>query len=100
LPNLTAKEYLEPMPATIEDHERRIAALEKAQTATGENAIARLEQKVDAILPAVARTVAESEKRVTDVANAAVNRMVDILNERFDEVMEKLDRPKKRKAKK
>lgn len=101
------------MATTLEDHERRIAALEKAQTAAGENAIGRLERKLDAILPAVAGMIAESEKHVAErfdslgaaVAGlrtetnrlgtevvAAKDAMVDAMNMRFDEIMTKLDR--------
>jgi hypothetical protein len=80
--------------ATIEDLDRRVTALENAQTAKGENVIVRLEQKVDAVIPAVAGMVSESERRTGDRVSASERRMVDALNERFDAVMDALDKLK------
>jgi hypothetical protein len=42
------------MPLTLEDLDRRVSALELAQSARSENALARLEQKVDAFPRVVA----------------------------------------------
>jgi hypothetical protein len=99
------------MPSIVEDLDRRVTALELAQSARGENATARLEQKVEAFPRAVAELIAEkiaesedrlkevistsvqaSELRMRDTVSASERRMVDILNERFDAVMTALDR--------
>jgi hypothetical protein len=52
------------MPLTLEDLDRRVTALELAQSARGANAIARLEQKVDAFPRVMAEMIAESEQRM------------------------------------
>jgi hypothetical protein len=107
LPNRKIKGYSQAMALTLEDLDRRVAALEKA--AGSEKNVVR----------AVAEMVDESEKRVraemselraemsglrvemkaethrlTDVVSAAERRMVDTLNDRFDKVMVALDRLK------
>jgi hypothetical protein len=97
------------MALTLEDHERRIAALELAQSATGD-ALTRLDRKVDRLTARVdalhhvtaeliaesdqanARLIAESEQRLTDRIGATERRFTDLLNERFDAVMVALDR--------
>ncbi len=81
--------------ATLEDLDRRVTALEKA---------AETEKN---IVRAVAQIVAESEKRVradlkvdtqrletriVEEVSASEQRMVDLLNDRFDAVMAALDR--------
>jgi hypothetical protein len=87
------------MPVTIEDLDRRVAALELAQSARSENALVRLEQKVDAIPRAVAELVAASEQRtqaeigrLDDRIGVTERRFTDLLNERFDAIMTALDR--------
>jgi hypothetical protein len=52
------------MAPTLEDLDRRVTALELAQPARGENAIARIEQKVDALHRVTAELIAESEQRM------------------------------------
>jgi hypothetical protein len=108
------------MALTLEDHERRIAALELAQSATGD-ALTRLDRKVDRLTARVdalhhvtaeliaesdranAKLIAESEQRLTDRINSIEQRLTDrigsterrftdLLNERFDAVMVALDR--------
>jgi hypothetical protein len=49
---------------TLEDLDRRVTALELAQSARGENALVRIEQKVDALHRVTAELIAESEQRV------------------------------------
>jgi hypothetical protein len=82
------------MAATVEDLDRRVTALELAQSARGENALARLEGKVEALHRVTAEMIAESEQRLSDRINSTEGRFVDLLNERFDAVMAALDRPK------
>jgi hypothetical protein len=112
------------MAPTLEDLDRRVTALELAQSARSENAVARLEQKMDAFPHVVAETIAElrgemgakiaasedrlrgaisvsvdaSEKRMRaelrDRIGASEGRIVDTLNDRFDAVMTALERPK------
>jgi chromosome segregation ATPase len=97
------------MSPTLEDHERRISALELAQSATGD-ALARLDRKVDRVTARVdalhhvtAELIAESEQRLNERMSATEERLnnrmsatetrfVDLLNERFDAVMVALDR--------
>jgi hypothetical protein len=105
--------------ATIED---RVSRLELAQSATSD-ALARLDRKVDALdhkVDAMHRVIAESEqrlrtqistsidvsekrmreaisaieKRMREAINATERRFVDLLNDRFDQVMAALDRPR------
>jgi hypothetical protein len=52
------------MAPTLEDLDRRVTALELAQSARSENAIARLEQKVDSFPCVMAEMIAESEQRM------------------------------------
>jgi hypothetical protein len=91
------------MAPTLEDLDRRVTALELAQSAKGENAIARLEQKVDAIPRVTAELIAELraemraemnaiEQRLSDRIGTTERRFTDLLNERFDAVMTALDR--------
>jgi hypothetical protein len=86
------------MALTLEDHERRIAALELAQVATGDT-ITRLDRKVDRLTARVdalhhvtAELIAESEQRLSDRISSSERRFTDLLNERFDAVMVALDR--------
>jgi hypothetical protein len=82
------------MALTLEDLDRRVTVLE--QGAEREKAIVR----------AVAEIISESEQRVraemselgeslTERVSRSERRMVDILNDRFDQVMAALDRPNK-----
>ena len=109
------------MAVTLKDLDRRVTALEVAQSASGANAIARIEQKVDALHRVTAETITESEQRleakivaseqrmgarITEVElrlgeridrlddriGATETRFVDLLNERLDAVMVALDR--------
>jgi hypothetical protein len=86
------------MALTLEDHERRIAALELTQSATGD-ALTRLDRKVDRLTARVdalhhvtAELIAESEQRLSDRISSSECRFTDLLNERFDAVMVALDR--------
>jgi hypothetical protein len=86
------------MALTLEDHERRITALELAQSATGD-ALTRLDRKVDRVTTRVdalhhvtAELIAESEQRLADRIGTTERRFTDLLNERFDAVMVALDR--------
>jgi hypothetical protein len=92
------------MALTLEDLDRRVTALEKGAEREG------------AIVRAVAEIVSESEQRVraemsvlradmsdlraemqglTEQVTRSERRMIDILNDRFDQVMAALDRPNK-----
>ena len=108
------------MALTLEDHERRIAALEVAQSATGD-ALTRLDRKadrltarvdalhhvtaeliaeseqrqtarMDALHQATVKVIAESEQRLTDRIGTTERRFTGLMNERFDAVMVALDR--------
>jgi hypothetical protein len=97
------------MALTLEDHERRIAALELAQSASGD-ALTRLDRKVDRLTArvdalhhvtaelmaesdqATAKLIAESEQRLTDRIGTTERRFTDLMNERFDAVMVAVDR--------
>jgi hypothetical protein len=86
------------MALTLEDHERRISALEMSQSAAGD-AFTRLDRKVDRLTARVdalhhvtAELIAESEQRLSDRIISTERRFVDLLNERFDAVMVALDR--------
>lgn len=75
------------MTMTLEDHERRITALEKA---------AETEKN---IVRAVSEIVADSEqrikaeiKRLDNRISTTEGRVIDVLNERFDAVMTALDK--------
>jgi predicted nucleic acid-binding Zn-ribbon protein len=52
------------MVQTFEDLDRRVTALELVQSARGENAIARVEQKVDALHRVTAELIAGTEQRL------------------------------------
>jgi chromosome segregation ATPase len=99
--------------ATIDDLERRVAALEAAQTARGDNAIARIEREVKALPHAAAAVVAEAEERLVEKIEsmgaqiarlqtetlrldarigASEGRIIDVVNDRFDAVMAALDK--------
>jgi uncharacterized protein (DUF1778 family) len=68
--------------ASLEDLERRVIALERAA------------ERDKSVERATAEIVAESEKRVAGQVAASERRIIDILNERFDAVMDALDRPR------
>lgn len=109
------------MSPTLEDLDHRVTALELAQSARGENALVRVEQKVDALHRVTAKLIAETEQRLEvkiaaseqrtgasikeielgvgerierldDRIGVTEKRFVDVLNERFDAVMVALDR--------
>ncbi|MFZ1104040.1 MAG: hypothetical protein WAN86_14550 [Hyphomicrobiaceae bacterium] len=89
------------MALTLEDLDRRVTALELAQSARSENAIARLEQKVDAFPRAVAEMIAElrgkigaTEQRLEariaeseDSLRGAISISVDASEQRMREVI-------------
>jgi hypothetical protein len=108
------------MVLTLEDHERRIAALEVAQSTAGDG-LTRLDRKVDrltarvdalhhvtaeliaeseqrqaarvdALRQATVELIAGSEQRLTDRIGTTERRFTDLLNERFDAMMVALDR--------
>jgi hypothetical protein len=105
------------MALTLEDHDRRLASLEVAQSAT-DDALARLDRKVDRLTARVdalhhvtAELIAESERRlhtqistsidasekrtreeVHTVVGDAKRSLTDLLNDRFDAIMVALDR--------
>ncbi len=89
------------MAPTLENLDRRVTALELAQSARSENVLARIEQKVDALHRVTAELIVESEQRtraeigrLDDRIGAAERRMVDTLNDKLDLVLAKLDKPK------
>ena len=89
------------MAPTLENLNRRVTALELAQSARSENVLARIEQKVDALHRVTAELIVESEQRtraeigrLNDRIGAAERRMVDTLNDKLDLVLAKLDKPK------
>jgi hypothetical protein len=69
------------MALTLEDLDRRVTALELAQSARSENAIARLEQKVDAFPRVVAEMIAGSEDRLRGAIRTTVDASEDRLRE-------------------
>jgi hypothetical protein len=100
------------MALTLEDHERRITALELSRSATGDaltRKVDRLTARVDALHHVTAELIAESEQRtkaqierlsdridateqrLSDRIGATERRFTDVLNERFDAVMVALD---------
>jgi hypothetical protein len=76
------------MALTLEDLDRRVTALELAETARGGNAIVRLEQKVDALPRGMAemmtQMIAESEDRLREAfgisSDACERRMRELIN--------------------
>jgi chromosome segregation ATPase len=89
------------MAQTLEDLDRRVTALELAQSARGENALARIEQKVDALHRVAAEMIAESEQRNRADMRAVEQRLsgriyglserVDGLSVRVDGLSERVD---------
>jgi hypothetical protein len=74
------------MALTLEDLDRRVTALELAEStrnmaARSENAIVRLEQKVDAFPRALAEMIAESERRMGERIEARIAESEDRLRE-------------------
>ena len=89
------------MAPTLEDLDRRVAALELAQSAKSENAIARIEQKVDALHRVTAELIGESEQRmraetqrILTVVNAAEQRTAGLINDSEQRILVALDRLK------
>jgi hypothetical protein len=89
------------MAHTLEDLDRRVTALELAQSARSENAIVRIEQKVDALHRVTAELIAESEQRmraetqrILTVVNAAEQRTAGLINDSEQRVLAALDRLK------
>jgi hypothetical protein len=97
------------MALTLEDLNRRVAALEKGaeREKTIERAIAEIiseseqrletrikksELRMGARMTAVELRLGEAEQRLDDRIGATGKRFVDLLNERFDAVMVALDR--------
>jgi phosphoglycerate-specific signal transduction histidine kinase len=105
------------MATTLDDLDRRVTVLELAQSAKGENAVARIEQKVDAMHRVIAESeqrtdvkiehlradlrateqrlddrISAAEQRLDDRISATERRLIDTLNDRFDQVMTVLDR--------
>jgi hypothetical protein len=80
--------------ASLEDHERRIAALEGAaeRDRSVERAVAESERRTTGEIKRLREDVNAAEQRMAQRAEAAERRMVDVLNERFDAVMAALDR--------
>jgi hypothetical protein len=79
---------------TLEDLDRRVTALELAQSARSVNAIARLEQKVDTFPRVMAEMIAESEQRMgakivesEDRLREAIGISVDASERRMREVI-------------
>jgi hypothetical protein len=60
---------------TLDDLDRRVTALELAQPARGENALVRIERKVDAVYRITAELIAESEQRMGENIKACEVRM-------------------------
>ena len=60
---------------TLDDLDRRVTALELAQPARGENALVRIERKVDAVYRITAELIAESEQRMGEKIKACEVRM-------------------------
>ena len=78
------------MALTLEDLDRRVSALELAQSARSENAFARLEQKVDAFPRVVAEMIAElrGEMGATEQRlRGAISISVDASERRMREVI-------------
>jgi hypothetical protein len=72
------------MALTLEDLDRRVTALEVAQSAKGENAIARLEQKMDALPRSVAEMIAESEARMGTRIAESEDRLREVIGTSVD----------------
>jgi hypothetical protein len=60
---------------TLEGLDRRVTALELGQSVRGENALVRIEQKVDALYRVTAELIAESELRVGEKVKECEVRM-------------------------
>jgi hypothetical protein len=101
--------------ASLEDLERRVSALERGaeRDRSVERAVAvivaesevrlnikidgvekKLTEKIDGLEKRVSDRIEAVEQRMTARVESSERRMVDILNERFDAVMDALDRPK------
>jgi predicted component of type VI protein secretion system len=92
---------LRSMALTLEDLDRRVTALEKGaeREKAIERAVAEIvsesEQRVRREMPLLRTEMKAESQRLTERASASERRMVDILNDRFDQVMAALDRPSK-----
>ena len=75
------------MALTLKDLDRRVTALELAQSARGENAVARLEQKVDAFPRVVAEMIAEKIAESEDRLRGAISTSVDASEDRLREAI-------------
>ncbi|HEY1244461.1 MAG TPA: hypothetical protein VGF29_06465 [Hyphomicrobiaceae bacterium] len=89
------------MALTLEDLDRRVTALEKGaeRGKTIERAVAEIvsesEQRVRADMSGLRAEMKAESQRLTERVSRSERRMVDILNDRFDQLMTALDRPNK-----
>jgi predicted component of type VI protein secretion system len=89
------------MALTLEDLDRRVTALEKGaeREKTIERAVAEIvsesEQRVRAEMSELRAEMKVETERLAERVSSSERRMVDILNDRFDQVMAALDRPSK-----
>jgi hypothetical protein len=71
------------MAPTLEGLDRRVTALELAQSARSENTLARLEQKVDAFPRVVAEMIAEKIAESEDRLRGTIGTSVDASEQRM-----------------
>jgi hypothetical protein len=89
------------MALTLEDLDRRVTGLEKGaeREKTIERAVAEIvfesEQRVRAEMSELRAEMKVETERLAERVSSSERRMVDILNDRFDQVMAALDRPSK-----
>jgi replicative DNA helicase len=89
------------MALTLEDLDRRVTALEKEaeRKKAIERAVAEIvsesEQRVRADISDLRAEMKAESQRLTERVSSSERRTVDILNDRFDQVMAGLDRPNK-----
>jgi predicted component of type VI protein secretion system len=89
------------MALTLEHLDRRVTGLEKGaeREKTIERAVAEIvsesEQRVRAEMSELRAEVKAETERLAERVSSSERRMVDILNDRFDQVMAALDRPSK-----
>jgi predicted component of type VI protein secretion system len=89
------------MALTLEDLDRRVTALEKGaeRKKAIERAVAEIvsesEQRVRADISDLRAEMKAESQRLTERVSSSERRTVDILNDRFDQVMAALDRPNK-----
>jgi hypothetical protein len=89
----------------LEDLDRRVTALKAAQSARGENAIVRIEQKVDALYRVTSELIAESEQRmgakIVEVELRLAARITNVeqhLGERIAQIGERVSAAEQRTA--